>query len=196
MTEFINAPENYEEVLYWKLTHNKKAMIATNLIGIPLLIVVGALFFAWARVWHSSVSGAINILGVLGMILGFALTLALHELIHGLAMQWYGAKPSYGVLWAGLALYATAPGYAFRRNNYLIISLGPLVGLSILCALLLMLPMIGGWTITVIVLCAAINAAGAMGDIWITGIVLRYPPQAYIVDEKDGVRVLMPAKAA
>jgi hypothetical protein len=48
-------------------------------------------------------------------------------------------------------------------------------------------------TLWVIILAIAgiINATGAIGDLWITGIVLRYPDTAYIIDEKDGVRVLL-----
>jgi hypothetical protein len=37
-----------------------------------------------------------------------------------------------------------------------------------------------------------INASGAVGDLWITMIVLRYPTIAYIMDERDGIRVFLP----
>lgn len=192
MTEFTNAPENYHEVLYWRLTHNKKALVAINILGIPLLIGTGFLFFTWVNLWHPAISGDVNLRGGLGIILGIVLVVVLHELAHGLAMQQYGAKPKYGILWTGLAFYATAPGYAFRRNNYLVVALVPLVSLSLLSLMVLALPL-SGIAITMIAICATVNAAGAIGDLWITGIVLRYPPHAYVVDEKDGMRVLMPA---
>ncbi|MBN2004497.1 MAG: DUF3267 domain-containing protein [Anaerolineae bacterium] len=194
MAEFTNAPENYAEVLYWRLTHNKQALLIINILGIPLLIVTGFLFTAWANLWHSSISGNVNMRIGLGIILSIIAVVVLHELTHGLAMQRFGAKPKYGILWTGLAFYATAPGYAFRRNNYLVIALAPLVALSVLSCILLALPQNGAF-VAMIVVFATVNAAGAIGDLWITGIVLRYPPQAYIVDEKDGIRVLMPANA-
>jgi len=31
-----------------------------------------------------------------------------------------------------------------------------------------------------------------VGDLWITTIVLRYPATAYVIDEKDGIRVFLP----
>jgi hypothetical protein len=40
-------------------------------------------------------------------------------------------------------------------------------------------------------LCAAINGSGAIGDLWITMIVVRYPPQAYVIDERDGIRMYL-----
>ena len=43
---------------------------------------------------------------------------------------------------------------------------------------------------------AAFNAAGAIGDVWISTIVLRYAPTAWIVDERDGIRVYLPGPAA
>ncbi len=191
MNEFINAPENYQEVLYWKLTTNTKVLIAVNILSIPLLIIAVVLFFGWAVLWRPDASELFGGSSGLATILGIILVLVLHELTHGLAMQRYGAKPQYGILWTGLMFYATSPGYAFRRNNYLVIALAPLVAISILSLILLTLPL-GGGAIAAIAFCAAINAAGAVGDMWITGIVLRYPPHAYIVDEKDGMRVLMP----
>lgn len=39
---------------------------------------------------------------------------------------------------------------------------------------------------------ATINGGAAIGDLWITAIVLRYPAHAYIVDERDGMRVFLP----
>ena len=42
---------------------------------------------------------------------------------------------------------------------------------------------------------AYVNASGAIGDVWITTIVLRYAPAARIVDERDGIRVYFPGPA-
>jgi hypothetical protein len=40
-------------------------------------------------------------------------------------------------------------------------------------------------------LSATVNGCGAIGDMWIVSRVLRYPKTAYVVDERDGFRVLM-----
>jgi hypothetical protein len=39
---------------------------------------------------------------------------------------------------------------------------------------------------------AVVNGSGTIGDLWITAITLRYPEYAYIIDERDGIRVLLP----
>jgi hypothetical protein len=111
---------------------------------------------------------------------------------HGLAMRAFSAHPRFGVLWTRLMVYATAPGHAFHRSAYIVVGLAPLVGLSLL-AMSGMVLLAGTPWVTLLVLCAAANGAGACGDLWILSIILRYPPSAHLVDERDGVRVLLPA---
>jgi hypothetical protein len=41
-------------------------------------------------------------------------------------------------------------------------------------------------------LCGTINASGAIGDIWISFVVLKYASTAYVADEQDGIRLYMP----
>jgi hypothetical protein len=122
---------------------------------------------------------------------GVVVTVILHELVHGLAMRWCGARPQYGVLWKQIMFYATSPGYGFRRNSYVLVALAPLVALSCLAALGVLIVQGTGW-VALFILCAALNGSGALGDVWLTSIALRYPEFAYIVDERDGIRVLMP----
>jgi len=94
------------------------------------------------------------------------LTFILHELIHGVAMQIFGAHPRYGVLLKHLMLYATAPGFTFRRNSYLVVSLAPLICLSILATLGMMALMGTAW-VALFALCSSINAGGAIGDLYL-----------------------------
>ena len=127
----------------------------------------------------------------LAILAGVAVTVVLHELIHGITMRRYGAKPKYGVLWSGLMFYATAAGFAFRRNDYLKVALAPLLVLSLIVLVVLAMP-ISANLATLLIICGSFNAAGAIGDLWITRIVLRYPAHAYVIDERDGVRIFMP----
>jgi hypothetical protein len=128
-------------------------------------------------------------LGEIGsVLLGILLALGLHELTHGLVMQLFGAKPEYGILWKGLMLYATSPGYAYHRNNYVVILLAPFLFLSILVILGIWLVQGTAW-VALLALCGVFNASGAVGDIWIATIVLQYPTTAFVMDERDGVRV-------
>jgi hypothetical protein len=186
-----HLPGNYHEVLYWKLSHHIKLLVILNVVGLVLLALSAALFFAWAGLWHPTLSsGDMSVGAMIGMVVGVFITIVLHELTHGLALRGYGAHPQYGIMWKEMMFYATAPGHAFRRNAYLVIALAPLVGLSVLAGLLMMLPL-PDRMIAVIPLCAAVNVGSAIGDMWLVRVTLGYPPSAYIVDERDGLRVFV-----
>jgi len=183
---------DYGQVLYWKLSDHKMLLVALNVVGVLLIGGAFAMFAAWARLWHSgNLSTAMTTWQMMGIWVGIALTIVLHELTHGLALRSYGARPKYGVMWKEMMFYATAPGHAFRRNAYLVIALAPLVGLSVLGLILLALPL-PGWLLWIIIFCASLNAGSAIGDLWLVRVALGYPPVALIVDEKDGLRVFMP----
>ncbi len=186
-----HLPENYNEVLYWKLSHHKKLLIVLNVVGIILMGLALVAFFAWAQLWHVTTGGEIHAAQMLGTIAMLILTVVLHELTHGLALRYYGAMPTYGVLWKEMMFYATAAGHAFPRNAYVVIALAPLVGLSVIVMVLLALPL-PLWLVLTVILCAAFNVGSAIGDMWLVRVALSYSPSAYIVDEKDGLRVFMP----
>jgi len=59
-----------------------------------------------------------------------------------------------------------------------------------------MMALMGTAWVALFAFCATINAGGAIGDLWIAKIVLRYPASAYIMDERDGVRVFLPGETS
>lgn len=186
-------PPNYHEVLYWKIGQSRGRLVMLNLISIPLFLVWSAAFLVFGvlfgRLLEAKVTGATNELVVL--LVAIFITIVLHELTHGVTARFYGARPEYGFLWRGLMFYATTPGYAFTRRHYCVVLLMPLVGLSLL-AMLGIIGLAGSPLAVLLTLCAIFNASGAIGDLWILLIVARYPAQAYIVDERDGLRVFLP----
>lgn len=155
-----------------------------------LLPLWGALCLWAVSVGKQPLSGsfALGLREAVALMVGMLLTLMLHELIHGVAMQLYGAHPRYGILWRRMMLYATDPAYAHPRNRYIVIALAPFVCISTL-VVLAMWAFAGTAWVPLLAICGVINASGAAGDMWMTLIVLRYPPSAYIVDERDGIRV-------
>ncbi len=187
-----HLPENYHEVLYWKLSQHKSLVATLNIVGLLLMGLAFVPLCAWVRLWRPAIA-TLKIQGpeVFVMLFGIALTIVAHELTHGLALRSYGARPRYGVMWQEMMFYATAPGYAFRRNAYIVIALAPLVGLSVAALALLMLPL-PEWLMLTVVFCSALNVGSAIGDMWLVRVALGYPKWAYIVDEKDGLRVFMP----
>ncbi len=185
-------PQGYHEVLYWKITGQPMRMIVLQVVSIPLFIASLLVFYGLAA-WlgRLPLSGHISLLQGIGLLIGLPFVLVLHELVHGLVMRYFGAHPRYGVMWKQLMFYATSPGYAFPRRRYLYVALAPLVVISVL-AVLAMLPLAGTTWVGLWALLASVNAAGAIGDLWISLVVLRYPPRAYVIDERDGMRIYLP----
>jgi hypothetical protein len=184
-------PEGYDQVLHWTMPSHSMGL---QLLALPLSIVAGVAFFGLAitlgRLPFDSEGG---VLWDITLLLGVLLTFILHELTHGLAMRICGARTRYGILLKPLILYATSPGYAFRHNAYVVITLAPLIGLSGLAILGMVIEAGTSW-VALFALCATINTCGAIGDLWFTKMLLRYPGSAYIVDEQGGFRVFLPKK--
>ncbi len=203
MTAAGAVPSGYREVLYWKLTDSRKRLILINLLAIPLLVIAALAATAWLSWLGAGGAGALGALlnGVLAdappwinaalTAAAVVVTLTLHEAAHGLAMSAFGASPRYGVKWRALALYTTAPGYAFTRNQYLVVILAPLASVSLLAGLI-MAALAGTPLASLAALGAIVNAAGACGDVWMAVVTGRHPPSAYVIDEADGMRVFQP----
>jgi len=169
-------------------------VIILNILGILLFVIFGMVFSNVAiRLGKlpSEGSFSLGLSEISLVIVGIMLTFVLHELTHGLVMQMFGAKPRYGIIWKGLMLYATSPGYAYRRNNYVVIALAPFVFISVLVVLGIWVLQGTSW-VSLLWICGTVNASGAIGDMWITMIVLRYAATACVMDERDGIRVFLP----
>jgi hypothetical protein len=184
-------PSDYQEMLYWKITENANRVAPMNLLSIPLALVSGIGFFIFVRLFGNAPKFDWSASEILIFIVGILLVLALHEFVHGVALQAFGGKVKYGFWGKGLMFYAKAPGYAFKRNQYLIIVLGPLISLSIFACFGIVIQS-GTTMVWLLALWAIINASASNADLWITAIVLRYPASTYVIDELDGMRILMP----
>lgn len=194
MPERGTPPDGYREVLCWRITENTTRIVILQLVALPLLIVWGLIFY-WLAIRLGKMPSSFissSMVRVMFALAGIIVTILLHEAVHGITMQLFGAHPRYGVMWRYGMFYATAPGFAFSRRDYLIVAITPLICISLL-AVLGMILMAGSAVVGLLALCATVNAAGAVGDLWIMGIVLRYPPSTYVVDEQDGVRIFLPA---
>ena len=181
----------YRQLLHWTLKANFAHPILIQALAIPLAIMLGT-GFSLVAIYVGKLPGTFSVSPVqaAAIIPGVFGTIILHECVHGLTMARFGARPQYGVLWKQLMFYATSPGYAYRRNSYILIVLAPLLVLSGL-AILGMLLLQGTQWIWLLILLATLNGGGSFGDTWLVFTVLRYPATAYVVDERDGLRVLM-----
>ncbi|MBX0330548.1 DUF3267 domain-containing protein [Oscillochloris sp. ZM17-4] len=187
-------PEAYHEVLYWRVAEKPSRLFFIQALALVSFVLFGLLFASLAiGLGKLPLTGSFTLgLGEGGaLLIGVGLTLVAHEITHGLVMRLAGATPRYGIVWKGLMLYATSPGYAYQRNTYVRILLAPFTLISVLA-------MLGIWLLpgyqwaTLCVICGAVNASGASGDLWMTRIALRYPATARIMDARDGMRVFVP----
>jgi len=115
-------------------------------------------------------------------------TMLFHEFIHGIAISMYGGKPRYG---AGVAHYIlpylyTTTGTIFRRNQFIAILIAPLIVISVLGVIsMIAFPAIAHWFIIPLTM----NAAGAIGDLWMTVSIVRYPKHILLADDHSGLTI-------
>lgn len=127
---------------------------------------------------------ALNVLALVVLAVGFVVP---HELLHGLAIRYYGGEARYGVGVAHFVLpYAyAATDHEFDRNQFLVVLLAPLVVVT-LVGVPAMILFEWGWLVVPL----SLNAAGAVADVWMTLTLLGYPPHVRVVDHENGIRIV------
>jgi len=113
-------PDDYRQTLYWRMPEKLIRVILLQILALPLAGFSGLIFFGLAinlgKLPARYEFGLREVSMVFG---GILLTLLLHELTHGMVMRMFGATPQVGILWKKLRVYATSPGYAYHRNDYI-----------------------------------------------------------------------------
>jgi hypothetical protein len=159
-----------------------------------LLLVAGGIFFGVlniaAYIWqtHAS-SGQIGGWGLITWIviniLGYLVILVVHEALHAAAFAFWGGRPYFGVK-LPYALYCGAKNQLFRRNQYLVVGLAPLVVISLAGIIFTLLsPALASYTIFATVG----NVSGAAGDVWVVARLLQQPETTLVEDTETGYRV-------
>jgi hypothetical protein len=186
-------PEGYREVHYMNVTQ-RGVLLWLNLLSLLPLAVSSMLVFGGLIVYHGRIGAPLVVGGLpqqVPTLVGFGLSLLvlpLHEWIHGLVMRRCGHTARYGIKW--FMLFATSDGGLFRRDEFLRVALAPLVLISVGgVTLMVFLPMgLAYW----VALAVVINAAGAIGDLWMTVVVARFDSSALVRDEEDSIRIFSP----
>jgi len=183
-------PDGYHEVHHLVLTSRWNYIVLNLLAFVPLVLALAGMVGWFALV--IKLRG--QIIGGLGtdwpLWARFAILLAvlpIHEALHGVAIRWAGHKPRYGAKLTKLVLYATADNALFRRNEYLVVALAPIVGITLIGMLLVLIaPDSFGFYVSLAVI---FNAGCAIGDLVQSVVLLRYPSSVLVLDEEDGMRI-------
>lgn len=160
-------------------------MLLLNVVGLAalgLMSVILLVLLQWLRPQDMASTFTITIENTGNFIVDVLIILGLstvmmvaHEAIHGVFFWHYtGTRPHFG--FRGAYAFAAAPEWYIPRTPYLITSLAPLVVISLIgIALMLILPI--HW-VPALFLITALNAAGAVGDLWVAWWLLRCPADA------------------
>lgn len=158
-----------------------------------LMLVIGGVFFALlnlaAYAWqtYAAIAGRGGwglLLWIIINIVGYILILPLHELVHAAAFLLWGGRPYFGTR-LPYALYCGAKNQLFRRNQYLVVGLAPLVVITLAGIIFtLVSPALASYTIFATVG----NISGAAGDVWAVRRLLRLPPSVLVEDTEAGYR--------
>jgi len=158
------------------------------------LLVLGAAFFGLlnysvyalrSHTLHLGLTGGGVLLWLIISFVGYCLMLPLHELLHGAAFLLWGGRPYFGAK-LPYALYCGAKNQLFRRNQYLVVGLSPLVVITLAGVIVTFVaPVVAAYTLAVTVG----NVSGAAGDVWSVGRMLRLPATTLVEDTEVGYRV-------
>lgn len=184
-------PPGYREDRHLAATEGRVLFWLNVLSLIPLVIalMVVGLWGAFVRRLRGPILSPLweNIPWLLAVIVVIILMIGLHEWIHGLAIRWVGYKPRYGINLAKGVFFATTDNGLFWRDQFIFVALAPLVVITLVgMALMIFMPDSLAYYIGLIVV---MNAAGAVGDLWMAAVVWRYPTNTLVGDEADSIRI-------
>src|SRR5229473_3473134 len=159
-----------------------------------VMFVIGGVFFALLNIaaYYAQTHRTIGQVGGWGIVIwvvlnivAYLVVLPLHEGIHGLAFSFWGGKPYFGTK-LPFALYCGAKNQLFRRNQYLVVGLAPLVIITLVGIIFTLLsPGLASYTIFATVG----NFSGAAGDVLGTMKLLQQPESVLVEDTETGFRV-------
>ena len=186
-----NVTGEYQQVGYMRM-EDEVSRIMQFWLWVVITAAAGFAFSFLARNFgklpESFQIGRLEI--VIGVVV-FVVTLVIHEWMHGLILRRYGARPEFGLFRNKAIATITILRYGLRRNTVILVALTPLVVLTCLALLGIWLVQGTNW-VALFALIAVVNAGAAISDLWVIAILLRYSSSAWTVDDKDGMRILMP----
>lgn len=165
-------------------------MTGAGLLGLLLFPIWGVIFVLMMSLLggRTSFTFSISALMFFGVVGIFALTLALHEVIHGLAALVAGQRPSFGM---GKGFFYTTVHDSVSWGQYMAIAVSPGIIISVGAIVgALIWPEATGW----LMFASMVNASGVGGDIWMARRVFAAPRDSRFYDLADGFAIYVPDK--
>lgn len=190
------VPHGYAPAGSVVLDGNRRLKRWLNVASVPLLLLAGYSLFTLAaalrpelathsRSFHDPFE-ALLFLGsiVVALLLVPAVVLVVHEGVHGVFFWLFTRdRPRFG--YKGWYLYASAPGWYLSRNRFLIVGLSPLISMTAAAiGLTMVLPPVAA---AVVLVGAAFNVAGSVGDLYMCARLLAVPSSGVVEDRPDGI---------
>lgn len=179
--------------LLTEFTITRRTLLEWSALGTGATVVAAVVFTAIYGMGTGRSSIGFRIGSPDTAIVGFFLfglsivgVIVVHEAIHAVVLRYYGGDVSYGVGLAGLILpyaYVTTTR-RLTRNQFIVVALAPLVAITLVGIPLMLLT-----DAAILVVPLALNAGGAIGDLWMACVLRRYPPHVTVEDSKTGMRI-------
>lgn len=164
------CPDTAVLVYSFDLKKNKAALWVMNLATLPLLFIFGWLFLSYLQLVRPGIMTVIfslpfnAIYFVVSLVVIFTVLILIHELVHGIFFWIFThQRPSFGL--RGWYAFASAPGWYFPRQQYLVIGMAPFVVISVLGMILL--AFLPAEAIILTLFAVTLNAASSVGDLWV-----------------------------
>lgn len=177
---------------------DKDLLLILNFFSAGLFILsfyVLSWFVQWLRsgITPEDISFSISITGVADFLVPFLVILGItlvmitvHEAIHGIFFRVFtGGRVKFAFKWTHA--YAAAPDWYLPKKPYMVISLAPLVLMTVV-GILVLLWVPANW-VTPIILLLAMNAAGAVGDIYVFLLLTRMQDDVFVQDFGDKMKI-------
>lgn len=189
-------PTSYEQTSTINFAKNKPLLISLTALSSVLFFAFGLLFLALASYLSppfNHVQFTLALPGMIGalfvVVIVTFLNMILHELLHGLFFWIFThTRPTFG--FKGLYAFAAAPDWYIPRNPFVVIGLAPLLVISLVG--LAVVPFVPFPVALSLVFAMTINAAGAIGDMYMVGLLLTKPSNILIRDFGDGITMYRP----
>ncbi len=187
-------PPLYASIWALDLTKSPRAALALNLVSLPLFALFTCVFGLISSIFHPGMLTSLpavlfsshSTFVLLSFLLAVLGIMILHEAIHGAFFWIYThARPVFGM--RILFAYAGAPEWYIPRDKYSVIGLAPFTLISL--AGLIAIPFLPLVTAQFILLTITVNAAGAVGDLYVVAKILRQSPTILIQDTGAGFTV-------